>query len=78
MKRLLASITIARTDVLALILTACACALVWPLHQLILLVVGAVYLFRGWLWICRNHPLLGWFLFGFARGLFGGGYYRRW
>lgn len=69
---------IARTDVLALILMASACAIAWPLHQPILLLVGAFYLLRGWLWLCRRYPLLGWFVFGFVGGLFGGRrYYRR-
>jgi hypothetical protein len=44
-----------------------------------LLAVGIAYLFRGWLWICRRHPLLGWFILGFVRGLLGSGRRgRRW
>lgn len=58
-----------RHDILALILTACACAIAWPYHKLILLVVGVAYLLRAWLWLCRTYPLVAWFVFGFVRGL---------
>jgi hypothetical protein len=38
-----------------------------------LLVVGiTLYLVgKGWFWICRRHPLVGWFIFGFLRGSLG-------
>jgi hypothetical protein len=57
-----------RHDMLALILTICACTLAWPFHKVILLLLGAAYLLRGWLWLCRKHPLLAWFCWGFVRG----------
>jgi hypothetical protein len=32
---------------------------------------GAILLGLGWTWICRRHPLAGWAILGFLRGLLG-------
>ena len=44
-----------------------------PNQGLSLLMIGTTIwaVFTIWLWICRRFPLLGWFLFGFLRGLLG-------
>jgi hypothetical protein len=47
-----------RHDITALILTVCAMALAWLYHKIILLVVAVYYLFRGWLYLCRRHPMV--------------------
>lgn len=45
-------------------------AVIWAYLGRWVLVMAAIYfLFRGWLWLCRRYPLLGWFIIGFIRGL---------
>ena len=56
----------------AVILTAIAIYFLWPFRQLFFLIGVIVIAVRFWLWICRRHPLLGWFIYGFLQGLLGG------
>ena len=60
-----------RHDWMALIVTVCIIAVAWPLRHVIFLIAAIYFLLRIWLYICRHHPLLGWFLLGFLRGLLG-------
>ena len=63
-------------DVMALIATVCITAVLWEYRHIIFLIAACWFLLRGWLWLCRRHPLVAWFLLGFLRGLFGRR--RRW
>lgn len=40
--------------------------------KLVLLILGVVLLWRGWMFLCRRHPRTAWFIFWFLRGLLGG------
>jgi hypothetical protein len=52
--------------------------LFWPYHKVILLIVAVYYLGKGWLGLCRRHPLVAWFTLGFIQGLLSGRRRRRW
>ena len=59
---------------LALILTAVAiiAAIVYPPPSWLVWVVAIVITWKAWLWLCRHHPYVAIFVFGFLRGLLGG------
>jgi hypothetical protein len=65
-------------DVMALIATVCITAVLWEYRHIIFLIAACWFLLRGWLWLCRRHPLVAWFLICFLRGLFGNGRRRLW
>jgi hypothetical protein len=65
-------------DVMALIATICITAVLWEYRHIIFLIAACYFLLRGWLWLCRKHPLVALVLFGFLQGLLGGGRRRRW
>jgi hypothetical protein len=68
-----------RHDIAALLFTMAIAGAAWPYRHVIFLICAVYFLMRGWLWICRRHPLLGWFILGFVRGLLGSGRRgRRW
>ncbi|MBO4228371.1 hypothetical protein GRB70_39355 [Bradyrhizobium neotropicale] len=59
-----------RYDILALLITACLAAVLWPYRHFIFLGCAIYFLGRGWFWLCRRHPMAAWFILGFVRGLF--------
>jgi hypothetical protein len=65
-------------DVMALIATVCITAVLWEYRHIIFLAAACYFILRGWLWLCRRHPLIAWFVFGFLQGLLGSGRRRRW
>ena len=60
-----------RHDWMALIATACLTAVLWQFRHVFFLICAVWFLGRTWFWLCRRHPLVGWFLLGFLRGLLG-------
>jgi hypothetical protein len=65
------------TQLIAAVVFIGAIAILLHPYQHAIVVSIAIYLaIRGWLWLCRAHPLIGWAAFGFLQGLLGGR--RRW
>jgi hypothetical protein len=61
---------LSRTDIATLLFTMALCGAAWPFGHIIFLTVRIYYGLRGWLWLCRRHPLIAWI--GFLQGLFSG------
>ena len=61
----------------ALLFTMAIAGAAWPWRHVIFLICAIYFLIRGWLWLCRRHPLVAWFVFGFVEGLLGSGRRRR-
>lgn len=64
-------------DVMALFATVCIAPILWEYRHVIFPIVVIYVLSRVWFWLCRRHPLVAWFIFGFIQGLLGGRR-RRW
>jgi|SRR6476646_8486663 len=64
-------------DIAALLFTMAIAGAARPWRHVIFLICAIYFLIRGWLWLCRRHPLVAWFVFGFVEGLLGSGRRRR-
>lgn len=41
-------------------------------NGLLVVITGIILLFKGWIWLCRRHPMAAAIIFGIFRGLSGG------